>query len=122
MTCLRRLSRVSVQKGSGPIWTFDGEHARLTNVQIGPDPFWTLTCFGWFSFSALGSALARLVQSLERMRHVDRDDPLGVLLGRDQFERRGCLDEGRAVVVRLLGDLGGVLVANVRVEGGYEHQ
>ena len=32
----------NVQKGSGTIWTFDDELARLTNVQIVPDPFWTL--------------------------------------------------------------------------------
>ena len=32
----------NVQKGSGTIWTFDDELARLANVQIVPDPFWTL--------------------------------------------------------------------------------
>jgi hypothetical protein len=33
---------INVQKGSGTIWTFDDELARRTNVQIVPDPFWTL--------------------------------------------------------------------------------
>jgi hypothetical protein len=32
---------MNVQKGSGTIWTFDDELARLPNVQIVPDPFWT---------------------------------------------------------------------------------
>ena len=32
----------NVQKGSGTIWTFDDELARLSNGQIVPDPFWTL--------------------------------------------------------------------------------
>jgi hypothetical protein len=32
----------NVQKGSGTIWTFADELARLSNVQIVPDPFWTL--------------------------------------------------------------------------------
>ena len=32
----------NVQKGSGTIWTLDDELARPSNVQIVPDPFWTL--------------------------------------------------------------------------------
>jgi len=34
---------MNVQKGSDTIWTFDDELARLPNVQIVPDPFWTFT-------------------------------------------------------------------------------
>ncbi len=41
---------MNVQKGSGTIWTFDDELARLPNVQIVPDPFWT------FEVSSFGTS------------------------------------------------------------------
>ena len=52
----------NVQKGSGTIWTLDDELARLSNVQIVPDPFWTLaappTMLAW---STLPSCCERVL-------------------------------------------------------------
>ena len=54
----QRQALVNVQKGSGTIWTLADELARLSNVQIVPDPFWTLTldrAWGWMALSYLSS-------------------------------------------------------------------
>jgi hypothetical protein len=55
----QRQALVNVQKGSGTIWTLADELARLSNVQIVPDPFWTLTldhAWGWMALWFLNSS------------------------------------------------------------------
>ena len=48
--------------------------------------------------------------------------PFVELLGRQEPERDGGFLQGRPVLVRLLRDLRGVVVADVRIERRHEHQ
>lgn len=54
--------------------------------------------------------------------HVLWLDPLSELLFGEDSQFDGLLDERRSVLMGGLGDLGGVVVADVWVEGGDEHQ
>src|SRR2546427_11981212 len=55
-------------------------------------------------------------------RHCFRADPLVELLGAHVAQREGRLFQGGALLVRLLGDLRGLVVADMRVERGDEHE
>src|SRR5262245_39290067 len=60
--------------------------------------------------------------SVSRLGHLLRVDPRVELVGGEHAEGEGGFLERRAVLVRLLGDLCGVVVADVRIERGHEHQ
>ena len=57
-----------------------------------------------------------------RMGHVRGHHPGVELLGRDEAELQGRLAQGQALVVGVLGDLGGLVVADVAVEGRDLHE
>ncbi len=56
------------------------------------------------------------------MRHLFRLDVLVKLLTCQKIELNRRLSQRDALLVSVLGDLGGVVVADVRVERRHEHQ
>ncbi len=54
--------------------------------------------------------------------HLLRPHPLVELLGRDEARGDGGLAQAGALLVRLLGDLGGLVVADVRIQRRDQHQ
>src|SRR5574337_141806 len=54
--------------------------------------------------------------------HLPRLHPGVELLGRDEAERERRLAQARAFLVRLLRDLSRLVVADVRVQRGHQHQ
>src|SRR5205085_7132222 len=57
-----------------------------------------------------------------RMRHLFRLHVLVELRARQQAQRNRSVAQRDALLVRVLGDLGGVVVADVRVQSGDEHE
>mmetsp|Transcript_23001 Transcript_23001/g.39505 ORF Transcript_23001/g.39505 Transcript_23001/m.39505 type:complete len:298 (+) Transcript_23001:194-1087(+) len=56
------------------------------------------------------------------MDHVGRDDDLVELLRGEEAESQSCLFQRDVLLVGLLGYLGGLVVADLGVEGGDEHE
>src|ERR1043165_7822913 len=57
-----------------------------------------------------------------RMRHLFRLDVFVKLLARQEAQLNRRLAQADPLFVRVLGDLGGVVVADVRVQSGDEHK
>src|SRR5262249_58738239 len=69
---------------------------------------------------ASGALPARSVR--QRVRHPIRPDPGVELLRGDEAQREGGLAQRESVVVRLEGDLGRLVVADVRGERSPQHE
>src|SRR5262245_5768550 len=65
---------------------------------------------------------ALVMDALFRPQHIGRLHPLVVLFAGQQVELQRRLLQALAFLVCLLGDLGGVVVADVGVERGHQHQ
>src|SRR6185312_1186748 len=57
-----------------------------------------------------------------RAEHRFGTDPAGEILGADIAERLGRLLQRRPLLMRRLGDLGGLVVANMRAQRRHQHQ
>src|SRR5690606_9756291 len=60
--------------------------------------------------------------TLAWVRHVDRLDPVIVLLGADIAQGQGCLTQGSTFLLRFFGDGGGLVVADMPVKRSHQHQ
>lgn len=66
--------------------------------------------------------LGKAASLCQRSCHLNRDHPLVVLLGGEQAKGDGGFLQAGAVGMGLLGDLGGIFIADVGVEGRHQHQ
>src|SRR5215468_8524139 len=64
----------------------------------------------------------RLPRSAARADHVLRPDAAVELLAAHQAEREGCFAQAEMLLVGLLRDLGGIVVADEGIERGHQHQ
>src|SRR5262249_47584412 len=62
------------------------------------------------------------IAGLEWMRHFFRPNPILELLSGQVAQLQSSVLERKVLAVRFERNLGGLLVANVRVEGGHQHQ
>src|SRR5690606_33205783 len=72
--------------------------------------------------ASLAGAARPAGRSAARPRHGFGHDPLVELRLRQRARGDGRLTQREALLVRVLGDGGGLVVADVRVEGRHEHQ